>query len=52
MSHQTILDFLDIGFEREFFDFAIRKLADEANKLRINKFAYVMRELVRTEAQR
>ncbi|WP_168991656.1 hypothetical protein [Paraburkholderia sp. UYCP14C] len=52
MSHQTILDFLDIGFERKFFDSAIRNLADETNKLRINKFAYAMRELVRTEGQR
>lgn len=37
MSHQPILDFLDIGFERDLFDSAIRNLADEATKVRFDK---------------
>jgi hypothetical protein len=52
MSHQTILDFLQVGFERECYESAMRNLADEGNKLRFNNFAYAMRELVRNVLQR
>jgi hypothetical protein len=52
MLHQTILDFLHVGFERDCYDSAMRNLADEENKLRFNNFAYAMRELVRNVLER
>lgn len=35
------------GFERELYQAALQNLEDENNKLRLNNFAYAMRELVR-----
>lgn len=43
----TINSALKEGFERQLYEASLRNLGDHANPLRINNFAYSMRELVR-----
>lgn len=44
---KIIRAYLRGGFEFKFFDACLRNLADTANPLRLNNFAYAMRELMR-----
>jgi Predicted pPIWI-associating nuclease len=43
----AIVPLLEHGFERELYSAAIQNLVDHNNKLRLNNFAYAMRELTR-----
>lgn len=45
--NETISNLLAEGFERELYAAALQNLADCDNKLRMNNFAYAMRELMR-----
>jgi len=45
--NEQIESILAVGFERDLYDAAHRNLADAANRLRLNNFAYAMRELMR-----
>lgn len=44
---ERIVSVLAEGFERELYASALHNLNDLNNKLRLNNFAYVMRELMR-----
>lgn len=48
----TILQHLASGFEQELFQAAIANVDDISNKLRLNNFAYAMRELIRIVLER
>ena len=48
----TILQHLASGFEQELFLAAIANVDDISNKLRLNNFAYSMRELIRVVLER
>jgi hypothetical protein len=45
--NERMASFLAEGFERELYSAALLNLADCENKLRLNNFAYAMRELMR-----
>lgn len=45
--NEQIESILAVGFERDLYEAAHRNLADAANRLRLNNFAYAMRELMR-----
>ncbi|MGB4074538.1 hypothetical protein [Pseudomonas sp.] len=45
--NERIIEILAQGFERELFTAALNNLADSSNPLRLNNFAYAMRELTR-----
>lgn len=51
-AENTILQYLKRGFEQDLFKAAIANVDDENNKLRLNNFAYAMRELIRTVLER
>lgn len=51
-AEQTILQHLASGFEQELFQAAIANVDDTSNKLRLNNFAYSMRELIRAVLER
>ena len=51
-AENTILQYLRRGFEQDLFKAAIANVDDENNKLRLNNFAYAMRELIRTVLER
>ena len=51
-TENTILQYLKRGFEQDLFKAAIANVDDENNKLRLNNFAYAMRELIRTVLER
>lgn len=51
-AENTILQHLAPGFERELFHAAIANVDDISNKLRLNNFAYSMRELIRVVLER
>lgn len=51
-AENTILQYLKRGFEQDLFKSAIANVDDENNKLRLNNFAYAMRELIRTVLER
>lgn len=51
-AENTILQYLKQGFEQDLFKAAIANVDDENNKLRLNNFAYAMRELIRTVLER
>ena len=48
----AILTHLASGFEQDLFKAAIANVDDEKNQLRLNNFAYSMRELIRTVLER
>lgn len=48
----AILGHLASGFEQDLFKAAIANVDDEKNQLRLNNFAYSMRELIRTVLER
>ncbi len=48
----AILRHLASGFEQDLFKAAIANVDDEKNQLRLNNFAYSMRELIRTVLER
>lgn len=45
--NERITEILTQGFERELYTAALNNLADSSNPLRLNNFAYAMRELTR-----
>jgi Predicted pPIWI-associating nuclease len=45
--NESIVALLSEGFERQLYAAALRNLVDRDNKLRLNNFAYAMRELMR-----
>lgn len=51
-AEHTILQHLASGFEQQLFQAAIANLDDISNKLRLNNFAYSMRELIRVVLER
>ena len=51
-AENTILQYVKRGFEQDLFKAAIANVDDENNKLRLNNFAYAMRELIRTVLER
>lgn len=51
-AEHTIIQHLAPGFERELFHAAIANVDDTSNKLRLNNFAYSMRELIRIVLER
>lgn len=51
-AEHTILQHLAPGFEQELFLAAIANVDDTSNKLRLNNFAYSMRELIRVVLER
>lgn len=51
-AENTILQYLKQGFEQDLFKAAIANVDDANNKLRLNNFAYAMRELIRTVLER
>lgn len=51
-AENTILQHLAPGFEQELFQSAIANVDDTSNKLRLNNFAYSMRELIRIVLER
>lgn len=51
-AENTILQHLASGFEQELFQAAIANVDDTSNKLRLNNFAYSMRELIRIVLER
>lgn len=51
-AEQTILSHLEPGFEQDLFKAAIANVDDINNNLRLNNFAYSMRELIRTVLER
>ena len=51
-AENTILQHLASGFEQELFQAAIANVDDTSNKLRLNNFAYSMRELIRVVLER
>ena len=51
-AEHTILQHLAPGFEQELFLAAIANVDDTSNKLRLNNFAYSMRELIRIVLER
>lgn len=51
-AENTILQHLAPGFEQELFQAAIANVDDTSNKLRLNNFAYSMRELIRIVLER
>ena len=51
-AENTILQHLAPGFEQELFLAAIANVDDTSNKLRLNNFAYSMRELIRVVLER
>ena len=51
-AESTILQHLEPGFEKELFQAAIANVDDTTNKLRLNNFAYSMRELIRVVLER
>ena len=51
-AENTILQHLAPGFEQELFLAAIANVDDTSNKLRLNNFAYSMRELIRIVLER
>ncbi len=44
---QSILPYLETSFEKDLFEAALKNLEDGKNKLRLNNFAYAVRELTR-----
>ena len=51
-AENTILQYLKQGFEQDLFKAAVANVDDANNKLRLNNFAYAMRELIRTVLER
>lgn len=51
-AEQNILSHLEPGFEQDLFKAAIANVDDINNNLRLNNFAYSMRELIRTVLER
>lgn len=51
-AEQTILSHLEKQFEKELFKAAFANIDDVNNKLRLNNFAYAMRELIRIVLER
>ena len=51
-AESTILQHLAPGFEQKLFLAAIANVDDTSNKLRLNNFAYSMRELIRIVLER